>query len=88
MRAPPAPRAPQPVPRQPSTQLRRAFTQQMPRGTILGYKMNKQKPSTRIYSIPLPPPAPSRHESGFGVRLAPRAACKEQSPGWRGQSSA
>lgn len=80
MRAPPAPRAPQPLPRQPSTQLSRAFTQQMPRGTTLGYKMNKQKPSTRIYSIPLPPPAPSRHESGFGVRRPPERPAKSRAP--------
>lgn len=53
----------QPLPRQPSAQLSRAFTTPAnAKGNYLGYKMNKQKPSTHIYSIPLLPPAPSRHE--------------------------
>lgn len=50
------------------------------KGDYLGYKMNKQKPSTRIYSIPLLPPAPSRHESGLGVRPAPQSGLQRAEP--------
>lgn len=46
----------------------------------LGYKMNKQKPSTHIYSIPLLPPAPSRHESGLGVHPSPQSGLRRAEP--------
>lgn len=76
MRAPPSPTAPCPGSPTPS----RAFTQQTPKGTISGYKMNKQKPSTRIYSVPLPLPARPRCESGLGVCPAPQNRLQRAEP--------
>lgn len=67
-------------PRQPSARPSRAFAQQPGKGAILGYKMNKQKPSTRIYSVPLPPPAHSRCKSGPRVHPAPQSRLQRAEP--------